>query len=569
MSFLSPERKHTSTLAQPQQTPTSAGQSLAPPPFQLKATAAPQEDKEALEEQEIAHPSDFATHESDLASEDSGEDTPESGNALQMMAGPQTGQVDFGAAVTNGGLPAQLQSNMESLSGMSLDDVNVHTNSAKPAQLKAHAYAQGTDIHLGPGQEKHLPHEAWHVVQQKQGRVKPTTAAAPVQAKSQTSVPVNDNAGLEKEADVMGAKAMQMKSSESPTQLKSNSAGGEVVQRVESFKGLEADLTNSAQNFVPNIKKKKKLKRIKLAKKGRKKLKLRKLKQKKINYFRQYTQQQLDLNKKNSPPEDPAAFLVDLTKKSIWKGMKDAGMDKVENVSNLLDNLKKSAELSYNLSVEVLKLKEYQKNTTEEQRGKDFTTILQKTDWLPLVAMAWARNSKPNGKKAIKKGIEIYSDKEQVSQNLKHTYNTTTEKDLSQALELGSLDAVKRFYTYAAKTVATIGLDGLFTVLQGLPIPPQAKLLIKVLKWGHRVSATADFLDSAATLNDDLKHISSVKKTYDSVIDQHVTQNWDSFDTIYGKYEKKLSGLSEQVNKEFEHTTKDENRMHNNMLSQI
>ncbi|HAP61901.1 MAG TPA: hypothetical protein DCR93_21180, partial [Cytophagales bacterium] len=32
----------------------------------------------------------------------------------------------------------------------------------------------GTDIHLAPGQQKHLPHEAWHVVQQKQGRVKPT-----------------------------------------------------------------------------------------------------------------------------------------------------------------------------------------------------------------------------------------------------------------------------------------------------------------------------------------------------------------------------------------------------------
>jgi len=51
----------------------------------------------------------------------------------------------------------------------------VHYNSDKPAQLQAHAYAQGTDIHLASGQEKHLPHEAWHVVQQKQGRVKPTT----------------------------------------------------------------------------------------------------------------------------------------------------------------------------------------------------------------------------------------------------------------------------------------------------------------------------------------------------------------------------------------------------------
>ena len=33
---------------------------------------------------------------------------------------------------------------------------------------------EGQDIHIGPGQEQHLPHEAWHVVQQKRNRVKPT-----------------------------------------------------------------------------------------------------------------------------------------------------------------------------------------------------------------------------------------------------------------------------------------------------------------------------------------------------------------------------------------------------------
>jgi len=52
-----------------------------------------------------------------------------------------------------------------------MDDVKVHSNSDKPAQINAHAYAQGTDIHPASGQEKHFPHEAWHVVQQKQGRV--------------------------------------------------------------------------------------------------------------------------------------------------------------------------------------------------------------------------------------------------------------------------------------------------------------------------------------------------------------------------------------------------------------
>ena len=108
------------------------------------------------------------------------------------------------------GLPDNLKTGMENLSGMSLDDVKVHRNSDKPAQLQAHAYAQGTDIHLGPGQEKHLPHEAWHVVQQKQGRVKPTMQMkANPNTKPKSGVNINDDAGLEKEADVMGAKAVQ------------------------------------------------------------------------------------------------------------------------------------------------------------------------------------------------------------------------------------------------------------------------------------------------------------------------------------------------------------------------
>lgn len=102
---------------------------------------------------------------------------------------------------TGSGLPRQLKSGIESLSGISMDHVKVHYNSNKPAQLNAHAYAQGNEIHLGSGQEQHLPHEAWHVVQQAQDRVKPTT-----QMKS--GIPINDDAGLESEADVMGAKAL-------------------------------------------------------------------------------------------------------------------------------------------------------------------------------------------------------------------------------------------------------------------------------------------------------------------------------------------------------------------------
>lgn len=100
------------------------------------------------------------------------------------------------------GMPDQLKSGVESLSGIDMSDVKVHYNSPQPAQLNAHAYAQGTDIHVAPGQEQHLPHEAWHVVQQKQGRVQATTQL-------KESVPVNDDVALETEADIMGQKSLQ------------------------------------------------------------------------------------------------------------------------------------------------------------------------------------------------------------------------------------------------------------------------------------------------------------------------------------------------------------------------
>lgn len=101
------------------------------------------------------------------------------------------------------GLPTSLKFGIEKLSGLPMDDVIVHYNSSKPAQMKALAYTQGTDIHVAPGQERHLGHEAWHVVQQKQGRVKPTT--------QMKGINVNDDSVLEKEADVMGKKAVQLK----------------------------------------------------------------------------------------------------------------------------------------------------------------------------------------------------------------------------------------------------------------------------------------------------------------------------------------------------------------------
>lgn len=99
------------------------------------------------------------------------------------------------------GMPDGLKNGLERLSGFDLSPVRVHYNSPKPAQIGALAYAQGTEIHLGQGQERHLPHEGWHVVQQLQGRVASTM--------QQKGVRLNDHDGLEQEADVMGAIALQ------------------------------------------------------------------------------------------------------------------------------------------------------------------------------------------------------------------------------------------------------------------------------------------------------------------------------------------------------------------------
>jgi hypothetical protein len=151
--------------------------------------------REGLEEEELPLQGKFATIQKQSPEE---EELPLQGkfdasNSVQREEEP--------AAANNTGLSDNLKSGIESLSGHSLDDVQVHYNSSKPAQLNALAYAQGTDIHVAPGQEQHVPHEAWHVVQQAQGRVQPTM-------QMNEGVPVNDDAGLEHEADVMGAKAL-------------------------------------------------------------------------------------------------------------------------------------------------------------------------------------------------------------------------------------------------------------------------------------------------------------------------------------------------------------------------
>lgn len=122
-----------------------------------------------------------------------------------------SGVARSGAVPNRTGLPDTLKNGMEALSGFSLDHVRVHRNSSAPAQLQALAYTKGSDIHLGPGQERHLAHEAWHVVQQARGGVRPTMQGP-------AGTPINDDAGLEHEADTMGAAALRAGAGARPVQ---------------------------------------------------------------------------------------------------------------------------------------------------------------------------------------------------------------------------------------------------------------------------------------------------------------------------------------------------------------
>ena len=139
----------------------------------------------------------------------------------------------------NTGMPDNLKSGIESLSGFSMDDVRVHYNSSKPATVQALAYTQGTDIHVAPGQEKHLPHEAWHVAQQMAGRVSPTTNI--------NGMPVNDNAALEHEADVMGEKAVGQRKITQTNELTKLPSNSKILQCGRSKNLLDS---NQAKKIV-------------------------------------------------------------------------------------------------------------------------------------------------------------------------------------------------------------------------------------------------------------------------------------------------------------------------------
>jgi len=151
--------------------------------------------------------------------QDTADDSPQAERARQRQTVART--------ENHHGLPRNLKAGIENLSGMDMSDVTVHRNSSRPAQLQARAYAQGTAIHLAPGQDAHLPHEAWHVVQQKQGRVRPTRQIG--------SVGINDAPTLEGEADTMGAQALRTRPEAPAITVARERRDAPAVQRITDF----------------------------------------------------------------------------------------------------------------------------------------------------------------------------------------------------------------------------------------------------------------------------------------------------------------------------------------------
>jgi len=101
-----------------------------------------------------------------------------------------------------------LQQKPEEEERTDFSDVNIIPNSPKAPSLGALAYTKGNDIHFAPGAynpgsskgKQLLGHELAHVVQQREGRVQPTTTV--------NGQPVNDHPALEKEADDIAKKLL-------------------------------------------------------------------------------------------------------------------------------------------------------------------------------------------------------------------------------------------------------------------------------------------------------------------------------------------------------------------------
>ncbi|WP_127587382.1 eCIS core domain-containing protein [Paenibacillus koleovorans] len=168
------------------------------------------------------------------------EENEEESEALQMKS------------AGSGKLPEAVQAKMEGSLGHDFSNVNVHADSSKATEVGAHAYTQGNDVHFAPGQydpssksgQQLIGHELTHVIQQSEGRVKPT-----MQLKN--AVQVNDDPALEREADTMGRKAANHNGEEAAEPAVQQKVNGSMsdhaaIQRMPDSKEVKKKLGNKS-----------------------------------------------------------------------------------------------------------------------------------------------------------------------------------------------------------------------------------------------------------------------------------------------------------------------------------
>ena len=112
-------------------------------------------------------------------------------------------------------LPDKVQAKMENSFGQDFSSVSVHKESSSAQDIHAKAYTQGNEVHFAPGEynpesqsgQELIGHELTHVVQQREGKV----GAGDVHGKG---LEINQDAGLENEADELGKLASQGKNAQ-------------------------------------------------------------------------------------------------------------------------------------------------------------------------------------------------------------------------------------------------------------------------------------------------------------------------------------------------------------------
>jgi hypothetical protein len=149
-----------------------------------------------------------AAHRGVTALAERGHDMVQAAGPIQAKGLKENPESPVGLPGHGGGaeIPEEVRGKMETAFGVDFSPVRIHEG-PHAETVGALAYTQGTDIHFAPGQydpqgrrgQELLGHELAHVVQQAEGRVAATTQAK--------GLPVNDDQGLEREADDLGNRA--------------------------------------------------------------------------------------------------------------------------------------------------------------------------------------------------------------------------------------------------------------------------------------------------------------------------------------------------------------------------